>query len=54
MQHLQRDVTVVAQVVGEKDRREAAAPELALDAILTAEYAGEDLTDGQRLPPGIQ
>ena len=46
MQDFDRDLAVVANVLGQVDRRHSARAELAFDAIAAAELAGEALCDG--------
>ena len=41
VQHLERDRTIMAQVVGEIDRGHAAAPELTLDRVAVLEGVGQ-------------
>ena len=41
LQHLDRDLAVVPEVLGEVDRRHAARAELALDAVAVGEGGGE-------------
>ena len=41
LQHLDRDLAIVLEVVGEIDRRHAAGPKFALDAVVVGERGGE-------------
>ena len=43
LQHLDRDLAVMLQVLGEIDRRHAPSPELALDAVAARQSGGESV-----------
>ena len=45
LEHLDRDLPVVLQVLGEIDRGHASRPELALDAVAAGEGGGETAGD---------
>jgi hypothetical protein len=47
MEHLERDGPIVAQVLRQEYRRKRTAPELALDAVLAAEYVRQGVAYGQ-------
>ncbi len=46
LQHLDRDLAVVLEVLGQVHRGHAAGPELALDAVAVGEGGGEPIGDG--------
>ena len=51
MENLESDRTVVTKILSEKDRREPATSELAVETILAAEYLREVVAYGQLMSP---